>query len=742
MAPSDWPGADAVAWPAACASAFRRGWNEEHDRRPLWLPVGLAAGIAIYFALPAEPNLTLGVATGLFGIVLGAAAAAQRERPDMRAGLAMAAAVLIGFAAAKLRTDRVAAPVLAHRTGPVHFDARIVSADAHGERTRLLLDVPRIRRLAHDATPRRVRISVRMTPETLVPGTWVSVLAVLMPPPEPSSPGGYDFARWAYYQGIGAVGYAYGRPKPIAAPRPDGFWESLAARVERLRDRMTRRIRAVIPGARGAIAAALVTGKRGGIDESDQAAFRDSGLAHVLSISGLHLALAGGFFFWLVRALLALFPAIALHYPIKKWAAVAALAAAGAYLLISGCGAPAVRSYIMLSVMFAAVLFDRPALTMRSVALAAAIILLWKPESLVQPGFEMSFAAVTGLIALAEWETRRRARNADLHTAAGPLGRARRYVAGIALASIVAGLATAPFAIFHFDRASQYGLLANVLAMPVVGLVIMPSATAAMLLMPFGLDRYPLLVMGRGVGTMQAIAQWVAGLPGATRMVAVWPEVALLLVVAGGLWIALWRGPWRWFGAAPIVLGLIAAQFATAPDVLIAKNGRDVAVRLADGRLALLRAPKDDYAAASWLKRDGDARAPETVIATPRDGVRCDADGCVARLPSGFVLASALRFDALREDCTNADIVVSAVPTRHVCRGPSLVIDRFDVARGGAMAIRLGETWDVETVKDARGHRPWSEYPAWRWRTFKKTSTRRHGAVPSPLVGEEEKSRG
>lgn len=692
--------------------------------------MGLGAGIALYFAWPEEPAPALGIGCAVAGVLLAAAAAPRRAMANVRAALAIAAAGLIGFGAASLRTDFVAAPVLSHKIGPVHFDARIVSADARGKGTRLLLETAgRVGRLQAAHTPKRVRISVRMPPENLVPGGWVSVLAVLMPPPDPSSPGGYDFGRWAYYEGIGAVGYAYGKAKPIAAPRPDSAVERWGAKIERLRDTMTARIRAVIPGRNGGIAAALITGKRGGIDESDQAAFRDSGLAHVLSISGLHLALAGGFFFWMVRALLALFPSIALVYPIKKWAAVAALAGAGAYLVISGCDAPAVRSYIMLFVMFVAVLFDRPALTMRSVALAAAIILLWQPESLIEPGFEMSFAAVTGLIALAEWETARRARNPDSYAAAGVFVRGRRHLIGIALTSIVAGLATAPFAIFHFDRASQYGLLGNLLATPVVGLVIMPAATAAMLLMPFGLDRWALIVMGKGVGAMLAIAQWVASLPGAATMVEVWPQSALFIVIGGGLWIALWRGRWRWLGAAPVFAGLIAAQLTAPPDILIARNGRDVAVRLANGNLALLRAPKDEYAATNWLKRDGDAREVESAVGGK--AIRCDADGCVARLAGGLTLASALRFDALRDDCASADIVVSAVPTRHRCRMPRLVIDRFDVARNGAYAIRLDVVLDIQTVREVRGRRPWSEYPEWRWRTYEKKFPRRGRRVSS-----------
>ena len=719
FAPDEWSAARARAWPAAAGTWFYRAWTAEPERRALWLPVGLGAGIALYFAWPSEPALALGLGCAAAGVLLAAACVGLHEMPNSRAALAMAAAVLIGFGAAKLRTETVAAPVLGHKIGPVHFEARIVSADVHGKGTRLLLETSgRIGRLPPARTPRRVRISVRMPPEDLVPGSWVTVLAVLMPPPGPSSPGGYDFGRWAWYQRIGAVGYAYGKAKPIAAARADTFSERWAARIERLRDRMTARIRAVIPGQDGAIAAALITGEEGGIDPDSQNAFRNSGLSHVLSISGLHLALAGGFFFWVLRALLAAIPSIALVYPIKKWSALAALAGAGFYLLISGADSPAVRSYIMLSVMFAGVLFDRPALTMRSVALAAAILLLWQPENLIAPGFEMSFAAVTGLIALAEWESARRAGNPEGFLAPGIASRLRRHVFGVVQASLAAGLASAPFAIFHFDRAPQYGLLSNLLALPVVGLVIMPAATAAMVLMPFGLDEWALIVMGKGVALMLAIAQWVAHLPGAAAMLPAWPDLALLLVTFGGLWFLLWRGRWRWLGAVPVIAGLAAAQLAAPPDILVARNGRDVAVRLADGKLAFLRTPKDDYAAANWLKRDGDARLPDQALAVPSDGVRCDADGCVARLAGGLTLASALRFDALRDDCANADIVVSAVPTRHRCGLPRLVIDRFDIAKNGAYAIRLGIPLDIQTARETRGRRPWSEIPERRRRTF------------------------
>ncbi len=680
--------------------------------------MGLGAGIALYFVLPWEPARWLGATTLATGAILAMSCWRLGDHAGLRALAAMAAVLLIGFGVAKLRTDAAAAPFLHYRIGPVRFEGRVISRDALGKGTRLVLDVEHIKRLAPAATPHRVRLSVRMTPDALVPGQRVSLVAVLLPPPEPSSPGGYDFGRWAYYAGIGAVGYAYGKAKPVPAPDGESFAERWSDRLESLRDRMTARIESVIPGPEGPIAAALVTGQRGGIVPDDQAAFRDAGLAHVLAISGLHLALAGGFFFWVVRALLALFPAIALNYPIKKWAAVAALLGAGAYLLISGSGAPAMRSFIMLAMMLGAIVVDRPALSMRSVALAAALILLWRPEDLVAPGFEMSFAAVTGLIALAEWE---RAHRKEGSIAPGVLGRLRRYAVGIALTSVVAGLATAPFAVFHFDRASQYGLLGNLLAMPVVGLVIMPAATAAMVLMPFGLDRLPLIVMGKGVGLMLASAQWVAHLPGAAAMVAVWPQSALLLVVAGGLWIFLWRARWRWLGFLPIAAGLVVAGLATPPDILVTRDGRDVAVRLASGKLAFLRAPKDDYAAQSWLQRDGDARAPDQAVGGSPDGVRCDSYGCVAKLGDGEVLAASLRFEALDEDCSHADIVIAAVPARHTCSGPRLVLDRFDLAKSGATAIRLGQSLDIRTVRGERGERPWSATPERRYKPARRS---------------------
>ncbi|MDE2267290.1 MAG: ComEC/Rec2 family competence protein [Alphaproteobacteria bacterium] len=675
-------------------------------RWPLWLPAAMATGIGVYFALPLEPPWWGAlVAAGL--TLTAAVLSAAMQSAGFRIGLALVAATSLGFGVAKVRTEFVRAPILARQMGPVGIDARVIAAERRGNGSRMVLEPVRVGHLASENMPVRIRVSVRARSAVPVPGSWVHVTAVLMPPPAPAMPGDYDFGRGAYYQRIGAVGYLYGRPRSIAGRHADSWTERLGAGLERLRGRMTARVRSIIPGDEGAVAAALITGERADIDPDIQADFRDSGLMHVLSISGLHLALAGGFFFWTIRALLALLPPVVLRYPVKKWAAVAALAGATFYLLISGCEAPALRSYIMLAMMFTAVLVDRPAFSMRAVALAATIILLFAPESLIEPGFEMSFAAVIGLIALAEWEQARRAAKRD--EAPNTLtARIRRYVVGIVLTSVVAGLATAPIAIFHFDRASQYGLISNLLALPVVGAVIMPAATAAMVLMPFGLDAWPLIVMGKGVAAMNAIARWVAGLPGADTVVATWPLWCLIAVMGGGMWIAIWRRGWRWFGLAPIALGIAFATMERPPDVLVAREVETVAVRLADGRLALLRPATDDFAAQNWLRRDGDSRAADDAVGTLEQGVRCDADGCVAKARGGTLVAAPQRVTALAEDCSRAALVISAVPTRRYCQGGVLVIDRFDVARNGGYAIWLGDKRRVETVEGRRGRRPWT----------------------------------
>jgi competence protein ComEC len=331
---------------------------------------------------------------------------------------------------------------------------------------------------------------------------------------------------------------------------------------------------------------------------------------------------------------------------------------------------------------------------MRSLGLAAVILLLARPEAITEPGFQMSFAAVAGLVAVAEWEA----------------GRARvtrrgwllRHARAIALTSLVASLATLPFAMFYFGRATHYAVLGNLLAMPVMGLVTMPSAALSVAAMPFGLEHFPLQIMGWSIGMMLQLGRFVSGLPGAVTVTPAFPLFALVLMALGGLWTLLWRRPWRWLGLVSVLAGVLLAVSARQPDILIASDARTVALRGADGLLHFPLPPKDRFAASRWLLRDGDERDWRTAMGEP--SLHCDGWGCVADA-RGRVLALSLRPEALREDCARADIVVSAWPVTS-CAKPELVLDGPEIAAEGGYALMLTPL-RAFGVNSVRGARPW-----------------------------------
>jgi competence protein ComEC len=655
----------------------------ERHRWPLWLPVGLGIGAACYFALDFEPPDIAGWAA----LAAALAAALLSIFGRWRIPLALLAALALGFGVAKLRQIEVAAPVLSQAT-TLHLTGLVLSVDPAAYGVRLVVGRLRSGGFA-GAVPGRARIAVRGR-VALRPGDGISLTARLLPPPGPSEPGDSDCGRAAFFQGISAVGFSYGAPIPAPQAAEPGFGARIAAQVEILRETMTARIRGALPGSDGAIASALITGERGGIEPNDEAALRDAGLAHVLAIAGLHMALVGMGLFWLVRAVLAAFPRVALNYPIKKWAACTALVGAGFYLVISGATASSTRAFVMLAMMLLSILVDRPALSMRSLGLAAAILLLWRPESITEPGFQMSFAAVAALIAVAEWEQRRQR--------AVPHGVLYRYARGIFLTSLVGSLATMPFAAFTFDRATHYAVLGNLLAMPVMGFAVMPAAALGVLAMPFGLEAAPLHVMASGIDIMLAMGRFVAGLPGAVTVSRAYPIGALAAMSLGGLWLAIWRSGWRWFALVPIFAGIVIALTAKAPDILVASDARTIAVRGPDGRMMFPRPPKDRFAATRWLARDGDARNAKSAVG----GARCDGESCVMNL-GGDVIAMPFRLEAVAEDCAHAAILVSAVPAQN-CSGPKLVLDSRVIAHGGGYAITGGV---AQSVRQSRGARPW-----------------------------------
>lgn len=689
---------DLLRWLAANFVAERERWA-------LWVPVLVGCGVGLYFWLRVEPPLWLG-AVVVAATLAGTAAAIRAQRHVLPA--IAAAAVALGFGAAQFQAWWVAAPILQHRLGPVAVEGRLVAVDPLPEGTRIVIAPSHVDRLDAAHLPARLRVRLRHDVQGLVPGEWLRLKAVLLPPPAPAMPGAYDFQRRAYFDRLGAVGFALGAPQRIAAPEGAGAgrWQTA---VEAVRAIVTARIRTALPGDTGAIAAALITGQTHAIPPDKAGAFRDAGLAHILVIAGLHMGMVAAAAFFALRAGFALIPAVALNHPTKKWAAALALLVTFLYLLLSGATVPSRRAFVMTGLILLGVLVDRLSLSARAIAYAALVILLLTPESAAGPSFQMSFSAVAGLIAFYE---AMRERLAQWHSHAGRLRRAGLYLLGIAFTTVITTLATMPFTIYHFNRFPLYSVAANATAVPITGFWIMPWALVACLLMPFGLEGPALQAMGWGIEAVAAIAEGVTAWPGAVLTVPSMPVAGLILLSLGGLWLCIWTRGWRWLGLAPIAAGYLTLLFVRPPDILVAGDAALVAVRAADGSYLLSTTRGAKLAEETWTRR----AAAEIGPAWPRagnsadGGLSCDALGCLYRA-RGRRVALIRDGAALAEDCRGVDLVVSPVAAHRICRGP-VIIDRIDAWKKGGHAIWLDEDGiRVETVGEWRGSRPWSPLP-------------------------------
>jgi competence protein ComEC len=668
-----------------------------------WLAVAFGVGCLAYFALPREPIfpvLAVGAVIPAFWAIHG-----YRRGGSWRVA-AVLAACLAGAALAKWRVDTLLAPQV-ERPFAAQISGRVIDRDDRAERRpRIVLDRLESASIVRAAMPTRVRVTLAAD-DTLPPlGSRVELRARLMPVPGPTVPGGYDPRRAAFFEGIGASGFVLGDWLLIEQPQP-----SLDLAVARLRSAMVARIMAAEPGEAGAVAAALLVGERSALSAETNDSLRASGLAHILSISGLHMMLIGGAAFFLVRAGLALSPTLALSRPIRKWAAIAALVVVTAYLALSGGGAATVRAYVMAVIMFAAILADRPPISMRNLAVAAFVVLALEPENVVEPGFQMSFAAVAALVAGWEaWSERRRRRLTDDDAVAAQwalrwLGRA---ILGVALTTLIAGLATAPFAAYHFERVASYSLLGNLLAAPIVSLVVMPFGLLTLLLMPLGLEGLPLWVMARGIEALLAVSDWVARLPGAEIAAPPMTPLGLILTAGGMLWLCLWRLRWRLLGLPAIGIGLAIGPLTHhPPDLLVAPDGRAVALRDGEGILRVSGSRAGSYTIEQFFDEE---RGPPPEGGDLRRGVSCDALACLLTGSSGLVVAHVLDPGAFPEDCSRADVIVTPLAAPRGCRA-SLVIDARRLALHGAHAVRFdssgSENGAALTTERTLFPRPW-----------------------------------
>jgi len=667
--------------------------EELRGRLILFAPVFLGIGIGVYFLLRAEPDLTgwavIGsgaVLTAGLGWWIGRSALAGFGLPFLAL-----AAVLAGLLIAGARTAYVAAPVLDFRYyGPV--EGRVIIIDrSQSDAVRLTLDRVRLDDVAPWKVPRRVRVSLHGSQGYLdpVPGMRIAVTAHLSGPEGPVEPGGFDFRRMSWFRGIGAVGYARKPALPLARPEA-------ALPIHRLRAAISEAVQAEIPGEAGAFAAAITTGDRSAMGRETLEALRASNLAHLLAISGLHMGLLVGFVFGSVRLGLVMIPGVGPSMDVRRIAAVVALVAGAFYLALSGGAVSTSRAFVMVAVMLVAILVGRRALTLRAVAVAALILLLIKPETLVEAGFQMSFAATTALVfvfgAFRHVETRR-------------LPGWAKPILAVVLSSLVAGLATAPFSAAIFNRVAHYGLIANVVSVPVMGALVMPLAVLAALLSPVGLSWIALDLMRWPIEWILWVAKRVAALDGAVGHVVAPPAAVMPLVALGGLAIVLLQGGGRGAGVLAVVAGLGLWTQAERPRVLISSSGGLIGVMTPEGR-ALTKPRGEGFAARTWLENDGDPADQEAAAARHPEGgdARFALPGLVLAQVAGRGAA-----DRLADACPGADLVVfSAKPLERYPAGCS-VLDRNMLARTGPIAIHDGPDGPrFVATAETTGLRPWS----------------------------------
>lgn len=655
----------------------------------LWAPVALACGIGLYFGLTEEPSAR--------AVAVTAGAGGAMALVALRAGAVLGpliwavALVALGAALAATRAQQVAAPVLGWRYyGAV--EGRIIGIDrSASDAVRLTLDRVRLDGPTPDETPARVRVSLHgqqgyITP---TPGMTILLTAHLSPPGGPVEPGGFDFQRHTWFNRLGAIGYTR---LPVLTLDPPRAGEP---RIFTARMTLSDRIRAARPGETGAIAAALITGDRSGLSQEITDALRHTNLAHLLAISGLHMGLVSGFVYAALRLLGAAIPYVALNWPVRSLAALGAMVTGAGYLMLSGAAIATERAYVMAAVAFVALIADRRAITLRGLALAALIVLILRPEALLSPGFQMSFAATTALVAVF----------ALLRGRTPRWPRAVRAVMTVVISSTVAGLATAPVGAAHFNMLAHYGLIANLATVPLMGLFVMPAGVLAVLVMPLGLESLPLTVMGWGLDWILFVAMTVQGWSGAVGHVPAPGPWVLPLYAAGGLMLALWRGHARWSGVAPLILAAWLWAGVERPQILIDDQGLMVGVMGPGGR-ALSREKGAGFVAGVWLENDGSARdQPSAAALWPVAGVP------LRHLRGTKEVAAAT--------CRGGDILILS----HPAPGP-LPCEVFDPPRletTGAVAITLGDGGKMQTARAVAGRRLWNDEAVRRtgiWRGF------------------------
>ncbi len=668
----------------------------ERQQLPLWGVVAFGAGIASWFWLPTPGHWLTAILIAL-GLLMASLALGGRLGQALAFGelfFALGQGLIWG------RSEMVEAPRI-ERITITTFEARIERVEPLVARERVRLTLKPV----GEELPPRLRVSLREAQafEALREGAVIRLRARLTPPPTMAVPGGYDFARHAWFQRIGGVGTALG---DVQLLRPSG-----ASSLDGIRASLGAKVRAALPGSGDGIATALATGDKNAVAKEDAEAMRRSGLAHLLAVSGLHIAAVVGSAMLLSIKLMALWPALARRHNLILWSAAAGAIAGIGYTLLTGMQVPTVRACIAALLVLLGIALGRPALSLRLVAVGAVVILLIRPETIAGASFQLSFAAVTAIIAL---HAHPRVRDWLKPRDDGWRGRMWRSFLALVLTGLAVEITLMPLALYHFHKAGLFGVLANLIAIPLTTFVVMPALALAILLDLVGLGAPFWWVTGTALDGLVSLAHMVGNAKGAVAMVPTMPTWAFAFAVLGGLWLYLWTHRIRWAGLVPIAIGLGAAALSPRPDLLVTGDGRHLAIIDDEGRPHLLRARAGDFIRDILSENagyDGDPGPLEE-----QAFANCNRDACLAAIEGGertFTLLAVrsrdyIAWKELTDACASVDIVVSERWMPRGCTPRWLKLDRKALEESGGLALYLDEPPRIESVRERLGAHPWA----------------------------------
>ena len=554
-----------------------------------WVPFLFALGIAIYFSLPVEPAWWLSLVAVEIWLLLFYLCRFKSLNLLFISGLI----IICGFINIQMRTIYQSKFVRFEPKQMTYLTGRIadISYNTKGAPRYLLDNAANWRQTLRG----KYRITATGKHPDFSIGQCIELVGTVFPPSRVPVLNGFQLDRKYFYEELSGIGYANSEIFAVKCPK-DMPLLSFKARLNKLRRHISERTAQILPPTEAGIADALLIGEKSKISDTIVNHYRGSGLAHFLAVSGLHLGTIAGLIFFLVRLILALFPHLALRIDIKKPAAIAAIIFSGLYLLISGMAVPAERAFIMTTVVLIGVIFNRQAISMRMVSFAALAVLIIMPQALISISFQMSFAAVYGLVAFYEKFS---SFLAHRRKTANFFFRLGWYLLGIVIADLIASLATAPFAIYHFKQLSVYTSLGNLLAGPLIGLLIMPTVLACLAALPFDLALWPLKGLGYGIELLNTITARVSALPHSLLAMPEMPFWGFILVIIGAFWLCTWRKNWRLWGFIPMIIGLSSLFFAIKPTMVFAPQGQAIALRNNAKQMIMLPSQTTDR----WLKQ-------------------------------------------------------------------------------------------------------------------------------------------